>query len=61
MKKRFRGITSALLSAALMLSCIGFSVSAEQSTLSPDEQYIAMMAKIDWGQFEDHIQMVDAA
>ena len=61
MKKRFRRITSALLSAALMFGCVGFSASAEQSNLSPDEQYIALMEVIDWGEFDNHVDKVNAS
>ena len=61
MKKRFRRITSALLSAALMFGCVGFSASAEQSNLSPDEQYIAMMEATDWGLYDNHAINVQRA
>ena len=61
MKKRFRRITSALLSAALMFSCVGFSASAEQSNLSPDEQYIALMEATDWGLYDNHAINVQRA
>lgn len=61
MKKRFRRITSTLLSAALMFGCVGFSASAEQSNLSPDEQYIAMMEATDWGLYDNHAINVQRA
>ncbi len=56
--KRLTALTASLV---LLFSCVGFSASAEQSNLTPDEQYIAMMDAIDWGEYENHIINVQRA
>ncbi|MGI5895882.1 MAG: hypothetical protein ACOX6U_02885 [Oscillospiraceae bacterium] len=59
--KRFRRVTSILISAALMLGCVGFSASAEQSNLTPAEQYAVYVDSLDWASYETHDEMVEAA
>jgi hypothetical protein len=45
----------------LLFSCVGFSASAEQSNLTPAEQYAAYIDSLDWPSYDNHVDMINAA
>ncbi len=56
--KRLTALTASLV---LLFSCVGFSASAEQSNLTPAEQYAAYIDSLDWPSYNSHVGMVEAA
>lgn len=45
----------------LLMSCVGFSATAEETGLTPAEQYAAYVDSLDWPSYDNHIDMVNAA
>lgn len=45
----------------LLMSCVGFSATAEETSLTPAEQYAAYVDSLDWPSYDNHIDMVNAA
>ncbi|MGI5895455.1 MAG: hypothetical protein ACOX6U_00735 [Oscillospiraceae bacterium] len=49
------------VSFVLLIGCVGFTASAEDTNLAPIEQYKAYIDSLDWASYQTHNEMVEAA